>query len=203
MNGRSDFQNKKVFYQDDTIFREGEEGDAAYVIESGAIEIIKFLEGEEVVLATLGPGELFGEMAIIDPGPRMAGARAVTESVVIVVNRAHLESRLEKYDKFLSGLIRVLISNLRSVHKAYMHRPRSVDDHLDAASFHLDGLKQYLENMEDEGIDKEATEHLDDITNKVADLKKDFQNHKDRRSNVIDEKDLTSQGKPEKTTPRT
>ena len=59
------------------IFREGEAGDAAYVVETGSVAIVKTIEGTAMRLATIGLGGLFGEMAILDGSPRMASARAL------------------------------------------------------------------------------------------------------------------------------
>ncbi len=66
-----------------TIFHEGDPGDAMFIVESGSVGIVKEVEGETIRLATLNGGELFGEMAIIDGGKRMASAVAEEDSVVL------------------------------------------------------------------------------------------------------------------------
>ena len=77
----------------DFIFREGEFGQTAFMIESGEIEIIKFTGDKNTVLAELKKGALFGEMAIIESSPRSASARAKTECVLTEIT----EERLKKY----------------------------------------------------------------------------------------------------------
>ncbi|NND56930.1 MAG: cyclic nucleotide-binding domain-containing protein, partial [Xanthomonadales bacterium] len=59
-------QKRKTFAAGETIFREHEPGDFAYFIESGKVELSAANQGKKIVLTTLGPGELLGEMAIID-----------------------------------------------------------------------------------------------------------------------------------------
>ena len=60
---------KQVLAKDAVLFDEGDPGDAVYIVESGSI-VIRKTTGEGMIdLATLGPGELFGEMAIIDGSP--------------------------------------------------------------------------------------------------------------------------------------
>ena len=61
----------------DFVFKEGEEGNHAYVVQEGTIDIVrKNSEGEDIVLGTVEKGGIFGEMALIDDQPRMAnGAR--------------------------------------------------------------------------------------------------------------------------------
>jgi len=59
-----------------TLFRQGEPGDAAFIVNSGSVGIYREVEGKRVPLATLRKGELFGKMAVIDGSPRMATANA-------------------------------------------------------------------------------------------------------------------------------
>ena len=69
----------KTFRQGEYIFKEGETGGYAYLLESGSVEIVKLTPKGISVLVTLEKGSLFGEMAIIEGGLRSAGARAVNE----------------------------------------------------------------------------------------------------------------------------
>jgi CRP-like cAMP-binding protein len=67
------------------VFREGESGDKMYVLVSGSVEIRQTRNGAEKVLVQMKPGDCFGEMAIIDSGPRSADAFAVTPCMVMEV----------------------------------------------------------------------------------------------------------------------
>lgn len=67
------------FFNGDIILREGEEGDVAYMIERGRVEIFRDGEG---TLATLQAGQMFGEIAPMDGTPRNASARALGEVVL-------------------------------------------------------------------------------------------------------------------------
>ena len=74
-------------YQDgDMIFNEGEKGDRLYVLIMGQVEIIKHREQGFETLATLNPGDCFGEMALVDQEPRSADARAKGDAMIIEVN---------------------------------------------------------------------------------------------------------------------
>jgi CRP-like cAMP-binding protein len=61
------------------FFREGEAGESMFVLESGTVDVIRNGSGPPVVLCTLGAGDSFGEMALIDLGPRSASVRAVED----------------------------------------------------------------------------------------------------------------------------
>ena len=60
----------------DRIFKEGEKGHLAYIVQSGEVEIFKVIDGVETVPGRIGQGGIFGEIALIDSQPRMADARA-------------------------------------------------------------------------------------------------------------------------------
>jgi len=68
------------------VFREGEMGDRMYVVVAGTVEILKQRETGVEVLTTMNPGDVFGEMAIVDAEPRSADARARGESLVLELN---------------------------------------------------------------------------------------------------------------------
>lgn len=102
---------RKVFYANTKIFSEGEHGDRAYLIQDGQVEIVK----HGMVLATLGKGELFGEMALIDDKPRMASAKALADTSVVIISRDTFREKLEKADPFLRGLLNIFVRNIRNL----------------------------------------------------------------------------------------
>jgi CRP/FNR family transcriptional regulator, cyclic AMP receptor protein len=67
----------------DTVFAEGDSGDQMYGIIDGQIQ----LSTSDRVIATLGPDEVFGEMALIDSSPRMATAVATTDTTLAVIDK--------------------------------------------------------------------------------------------------------------------
>ncbi len=77
------------FAAGETIFRQGDQGDLVYMIVEGQVEAIREEEGgEERLLATMGPGEYFGEMALISEAPRTATVRAKTDVEAVSMGRA-------------------------------------------------------------------------------------------------------------------
>lgn len=113
--GRINQAERRTFRPGHYIFREGEVGDLAYVVCLGKIEIVKNKNGQEVVLGTLGPGAMFGEMALIDDEPRMASARATEGNVeVLIVSRDTFQRKLGSLDPFTRGLIKILAQNVRA-----------------------------------------------------------------------------------------
>ncbi|MBT6093763.1 MAG: cyclic nucleotide-binding domain-containing protein [Rhodospirillaceae bacterium] len=100
----------------DTLFEEGEPGDQAYLVKSGEVEIVRKIGNEELVLARLGRGEIFGEMSLIDNQPRMATARISEEAELAVITRENIESRLDRVaqsDMVIRRLIDVFVTRIR------------------------------------------------------------------------------------------
>ena len=80
------------------IVKEGEEGDALYVIKGGRVEVVTTdPEGREVKLAELGAGDFFGEVALITGRPRTATVRALTKVRLMKLSREDFEEICEKF----------------------------------------------------------------------------------------------------------
>lgn len=100
----------------DVLFHEGDEGEEAYLIMDGEVEVFRQSGNDEVVLATLKRGDILGEMSLIDNQPRMASARVVGDTQLTVITRDDLDQRLTKLsesDKVLRRLIHVFVTRLR------------------------------------------------------------------------------------------
>jgi CRP-like cAMP-binding protein len=74
------------------VFEQGSRGDCMYQIRYGKIRIFRDQDSAETTLATLGPSETFGEIALFDDKPRSASAQAIGEVEVLVVARAEFEN---------------------------------------------------------------------------------------------------------------
>ncbi|MCM0020477.1 MAG: cyclic nucleotide-binding domain-containing protein [Tagaea sp.] len=99
------------------IFRAGDTGDAAYVIESGVVDIVRNVGGKPKSIAKLAAGEIFGEMALIDGNRRMADAIAVTNLTVLIVPADQFTDKMRAADPFVRALLRMFTENLRLMTK--------------------------------------------------------------------------------------
>ncbi len=107
---------RKVFAEGDTIFKQGTSGRTAFIVQKGAVDIVHTTpDGQEKLLANVGTGAIFGEMALIDEKPRMATARATEPTTVIVVTEQMFLQKLDKADPFLRGLMHILADTIRSM----------------------------------------------------------------------------------------
>ena len=94
---------RKRFSRGDVIFRERDQASEAFVIESGRVEISTDVDFEPRVLAVLGPGEMFGEMAALDGTPRSATATALEDTELTLIVHEQLRSRVEAADAWMAN----------------------------------------------------------------------------------------------------
>ncbi len=104
---------RKSFPAGTEIFRGGDRGNCAYIIDEGEVEIAIPLGGQRSVSSRLGPGQMFGEMALIDSAPRMGSARAVTDTVTRVIAADQILDRLRDSDDIVAYVMRVTLMRYR------------------------------------------------------------------------------------------
>jgi signal transduction histidine kinase len=105
----------------ETIFKQGDAGDGIYIVKSGEVHIaVAASSGDLRVVSKLGPGELFGEMAVIDSDPRSASALAGDTTIVYFVARKDLLEMLNRAPQLTIGLVREISRRLRDFNRQYI-----------------------------------------------------------------------------------
>lgn len=129
------------FKPGDTILHEGEDGDTAFLIVDGSVEVIVGADAKSKTVGTLSAGEVFGEMSLIEPGPRSATVKAVTDTECVVTN----------YDEFITSLQH---NPERAVEfmKTLVRRLRQMNDRVASMNPAKRGLRAFFQEME-ESID--------------------------------------------------
>ncbi len=86
---------EKTYQEGETLFEEGDIGRALFLIETGSVELAKRgRDGKQQQLAVAGPGDFFGEMALLEEMPRSATARALETTNVFLLYKAKLDALL-------------------------------------------------------------------------------------------------------------
>ena len=138
----SSFQDsfeRLVLRSGELIFSEGDIGAHAYVIETGEVRISRKRDGDqELTLAHLGRGDLFGELALLDDQPRAASATALMDSELMTLDRASFESQLHEHPERARRLFKVFASRMRSMDElamvlAFAHPAQRLEFALEAA----------------------------------------------------------------------
>src|ERR1019366_8812701 len=105
--------DREVFTNGQQIFKYGDVGDCAYLIEEGMVEVLVVKQDKEHRIRLIGKGELFGEVSLIDYQPRTATVRAVERTVLVPIPRKMMEGLLEKSDPVLRHLLLVVLERFR------------------------------------------------------------------------------------------
>jgi NADH dehydrogenase len=91
----------------EVVFDEGDSGDSLYMILSGQVEVLKRVGGEQQAVRTLGPGEYFGEMALLGRHPRSAGTRALSALDVLVLPGSDFAALADGLSEFRGAFERI------------------------------------------------------------------------------------------------
>lgn len=104
------------------VFREGDPGDSLYVVIDGRVRVFRRdAAGREVDLATLGEGQFFGEMALLDEGTRSADVAAIDRCILFILGRSAFLRLLSSSDALLGHLLVSLTTKIRDTTHRYFH----------------------------------------------------------------------------------
>jgi len=104
------------------VFREGDAGDGAFVVKEGLVEISAQVNPDvRQVFSLIGPGGVFGEMAVIEQLPRSACATAAQPTSVYFLPRAEILSLLERSPALAAALLQLISRRLREFNQHYLH----------------------------------------------------------------------------------
>jgi signal transduction histidine kinase len=103
------------------VFAEGDQGDGIHLISTGRVQISAVVSQEQRrTLSSLGPGDFFGEMAVLDDEPRSAAAIAEEETVTVFIPRAHLLRVLQNSPRLAVNMVREFSLRMRDFNRQYI-----------------------------------------------------------------------------------
>jgi len=116
IKNRSRILTSEQFPSGSLIFPIGEMGKKAYLVKDGRVQLFEVTQkGDTVIKGFMGPGQLFGERALLGPYPRRYGAKATIPTVCAVIHYDRLQSVLKTTDPFVAGMYQVLAGNMQSM----------------------------------------------------------------------------------------
>jgi len=107
----------RAYVKDSIIFCEGEPGDELFIIQKGSVKIIKITENNEILLAVLKIGDIFGEMALLESKPRAAGAVAYEDCQLMAVNRDNFQQMIKTQPQLIARLTTLLAERIWLIYK--------------------------------------------------------------------------------------
>ena len=105
---------RETFRVGQTIIRHGEAGATLYVITSGRVNVVLERGGRPLTVASLGPGEFFGELALFDHSPRAATVIAADDGEALTLHRAGIRQILRRYPEVAEAFLSTLCARLRA-----------------------------------------------------------------------------------------
>lgn len=107
---------RMVFRSGEKVFEEGDRGEHAFVVDAGEVRITRRSKhGEELILANLTRGDMFGELALLDDQPRSASAVTSADSELMTLDRKTFQAQLHSHPERSSSLFRMFSSRMRAM----------------------------------------------------------------------------------------
>ena len=109
---------ERIFVPEGTkIIKEGDDGNCAYILQSGSAVVYTENNGEQIILSNLVMGDIFGEMALIFDAPRTATVETKEGCNLIIINRETLNRKLVKTDATVRAIVYMLIDRMMESNK--------------------------------------------------------------------------------------
>jgi len=154
-------RDTRLFSAGTILFEEGEPGQTFFLIKKGTVLVYRSEHGVDIDLARLGPGELFGEMALAGKMPRNASARCITDCVLAIGERESLDRLIRSNTEFARQLIELSAARFHSTAGAISHRIDRIErDQLWERILDYAGVVLLLEGMGVSGPDFEIPLNL-------------------------------------------
>ncbi|HEY0367570.1 MAG TPA: DUF1003 domain-containing protein [Pyrinomonadaceae bacterium] len=130
----------------DTLFQAGEPGESLFVVRSGSIELfIKDTVGQKIVLTIAEAGDLFGELSLLDSGPRTATAIALSETDLLVLDRDDLLLLFQKRPDSALNMLAAMSSMTRKADELLRTRvSRNVNEEIEEHSTPLQRIADWI-----------------------------------------------------------
>ena len=149
----------REYPQDTMIFSEAQSGSDMFIIQSGEVTISKVVDGNEVTLARLHKGDMFGEMALLENKPRSANAIAHSDCRLMVVNHENFNQMVTTQPQLISRLTTTLAERLWSMYRqldnANLHDP--FHKMIDMLSLQLEKQRINIDRLTSKAMQTEFT----------------------------------------------
>lgn len=158
--------NREIYFKGKDIIRQGDEGYRAYFIEKGGVEVLVDDGRHQLKVTELGPGDIFGEMSLINYGPRSATVRALYDTTVTIIARDEIEGKIKRIqDEAIRALINVLAERLRTATRGQLDHYSNLADFQDKISGVVESVGHGID-------DSRRTEFRKDVEPLLAELQK-------------------------------
>lgn len=153
------------------IIEEGKAGSEAFLIQSGEVSVFTEAEGKRVELMRLGPGQIIGEMALVNDAPRSASVQALSECNLIIITRQTLHEKLQKSDPTVRALVAMLMRRLAQSNRAQLRNGGNLQDMLAIVPAIYQELHSGLPIAQKKSLELSLKEPMDDFLKAISDFR--------------------------------
>lgn len=111
----------RIYTKDMIIFCENEPGNDLFIVQKGKIRITKLINKTEIQLNVMKPGDIFGEMALLENKPRSASATAMEDCELLAINKQNFEAMSEKQPQLMTRIITILSERIWNSYKKVLN----------------------------------------------------------------------------------
>jgi CRP/FNR family transcriptional regulator, cyclic AMP receptor protein len=141
----------RIFAPGVTIFHQDMPGTMLYLIDNGNVRVFSIGKtGQELTISIIGPGEIFGELALLDRKPHSASVVTLTETSVWMLQARDFDDLLEKYPSLMREINLMLVSRIRNT--THLVEAMTFEDILGRLAFQLLRLMEKYGQPQDEGV---------------------------------------------------
>lgn len=156
------------------IMRQGEDGNCAYLIQSGTVKVYTEHDGKKIDLAKLGAGQIFGEMALIFNEKRSASVKAVDDCNLIILTRQTLKQKLERSDPTVRAIVTMLTQRVITANNEVINKKSDIQDLIDTTRIIYQNTLAGLPRSQQRTFQNGVLPKLDDFFNAIRSFQERF-----------------------------
>ena len=149
------------------IIKEGERGHTAFLIQSGQVQVYTGTQGRRINLATLGPGQIFGEMALLFDEPRTASVEALEKCSLVTITRETFKKKVEKSDPTVRAILPMLMKRIIQTNNVLLKNQNSIDELVETVTMIYQNIHTSLPLPQKKSLESDILPKLDELLNVV------------------------------------
>jgi len=156
------------------IIRQGEEGNCAYLLQSGSVKVYTEHDGKKIELAKLGAGQIFGEMALIFDEKRSASVKASEDCNLIILTRQTLKQKLDRSDPTVRAIVTMLTQRVITANNEMINKKSEIQDLIDTTRIIYQNTLAGLPRAQQRTFQNGVLPKLDDFFNAIRSFQERF-----------------------------
>jgi CRP-like cAMP-binding protein len=145
------------------ILRQGDDGNTAFLIQSGSVQVFAQHGDKAVILATLKTGQIFGEMALVVDEPRGASVKALEDTTLIGISRESFKQKLSRSDPTIKAIMTMLTDRITSANTVVMGKNTDTKGLTDTARHLYESVLQELPRAQQRTFQNTILPKLNDL----------------------------------------